>query len=163
MARKRHSQISASELAARKRRVIRIARRMGFVGTVEYLHLQSRSGGAQYGRAVDVERDRLTVFAEAFEKDADPEEFSLEAIIAHERGPQLLAQHPTLRRSLPAVWSDRSDEIAASLLGSLLVWDDRDRENLIAKATYDALGYGSDLAGVMHRVRELRILLEDIL
>lgn len=136
---------------------------MGFVGLVEYLHLQSRAGGAQYGRAVDPQRDRLTVFAEAFERDADPADFSLEAMIAHECGHQLLARHPMLRRNLPAGWSDRSDKIVASLLGSLLVWEVRDRENLIAKATFDALGSSSDLEGAMCSVGDLRMLLEELL
>ena len=44
---------------------------------------------AQYARGSTAHEDLLTVYAEAFERDADPEDFSLEAILAHERGHQL--------------------------------------------------------------------------
>ncbi len=107
---------------------------MGFVGRVEYQHAYSRSGGAQYGLAVTPERDLLTVYAEAFERDADPEEFSLEAIIAHERGHQVLARHPRLARIVPAMMSGVTEEILASLVGSLLVGTEKDRQDLLLKA-----------------------------
>jgi hypothetical protein len=35
---------------------------------------------AQYGRGSTPEDDMLTVYAEAFERDADPDDFALEAI-----------------------------------------------------------------------------------
>jgi hypothetical protein len=68
--------LSAAELRARQRRVQRIARRMGFVGGVEYRHVHSRSGGAQYCQAATAANDQLIVYAEAFERDADPDDFS---------------------------------------------------------------------------------------
>lgn len=57
-----------------------MARALGFVGRVEYRHVYSASGGAQYGHGAEVESDLLTVYAEAFDRDADPEDFSLSAI-----------------------------------------------------------------------------------
>jgi hypothetical protein len=94
---------------------------VGFVGRVEYRHLYSQTGGAQYGLATTAEDDLLTVYAEAFDRDADPDDFSLESIIAHERGHQLLARHPRLTRNMPRGWSGVTEEIVASLVGSLLV------------------------------------------
>jgi hypothetical protein len=81
--------------------VARVARVLGFVGRVEYRHVYSQTGGAQYGRGTVEANDLLTVYAEAFERDANPEDFSLEAILAHERGHQLLARHPRLAKRWP--------------------------------------------------------------
>src|SRR2546430_16181381 len=86
----------AGDRAPRRNRAARIARRLGFVGSVEYRHVYSQTGGAQYGRGNTPEEDLLTVSAEAFERDADLGDFSLEAMIAHEQGPQVLARHPRL-------------------------------------------------------------------
>ena len=74
--------ITLAESLARRKRVAQLARDFGFVGLVEYRHVYGRTGGAQYGQGETVAQDVLTVFAEAFERDADPEKFSLEAIIA---------------------------------------------------------------------------------
>src|SRR5438270_14051122 len=130
MAVSRPRPISNSEHVARQRRASDIARGHGFVGHVEYRHVYTQSGGAQYGLAATPEEDLLIVSAEAFERDADPEDFSLEAIIAHERGHQLVARHPRLRRNLPRPWSGVSEEIVASLPGSLLVEAEKDKQDL---------------------------------
>src|SRR5690242_14626070 len=90
--------LSPAELRARRGRVTRLARGLGFVGRVEYRHVYSQTGGAQYGRGTTAADDLLTVYAEAFERDADREDFSLEAILAHERGHQLLARHPRIAK-----------------------------------------------------------------
>ena len=42
--------ISEVQLNARKNRVVEIARAFRFVGKVEYRHVYSQTGGAQYGR-----------------------------------------------------------------------------------------------------------------
>jgi hypothetical protein len=89
---------------------------MGFVGKVEYRHVYSQTGGAQYGRGTKDDDDLLTVYAEAFERDADPEDFSLESMIAHERGHQILARHPRIAEWVSGI-SAQSEEILASLLG----------------------------------------------
>jgi hypothetical protein len=57
---------------------------LGFVGRIEYRHVNSRFGGAQYVPGAAANEDSLILFAEAFDRDADPDDFSLEAIIAHE-------------------------------------------------------------------------------
>jgi hypothetical protein len=156
-------QISPSERRARQRRVADIARRLGFVGRVEYRHVYSLAGGAQYGLAAAPEQDLLIIYAEAFERDADPDEFSLEAIIAHERGHQILARNPRLTRNLPAGWSDASEEIAASLLASLLVTGEEDREDLVLKALFEAEKQGLERDRAVALIIELRALLERVL
>jgi hypothetical protein len=78
--------ISAAELRRRRARVQRLARDVGFVGRVVYRHVATQSGGAQYGRGAGDQGDVLMVHAEALDRDADPEDFSLRAIVAHERG-----------------------------------------------------------------------------
>lgn len=125
---KRPKPISAAALAKREHRVAAIARGMGFIGRIEYRHVYSQTGGAQYGLAHDVKDDLLTVYAEAFDKDSDPGEFSLEAMIAHERGHQMIARHERLKRVRPAQWSEAAEEIFASLVGSLLVDSTSDEE-----------------------------------
>ena len=55
--------ISVEEQRNRQVRVARLARRLGFVGRIEYRHVYSRSGGAQYGQAITADLDLLTVFA----------------------------------------------------------------------------------------------------
>src|ERR1022692_569839 len=118
--------LSTKQLLARQDRVAGIAQALGFVGNVEYRHVYSQTGGAQYGRGSTEERDLLTVYAEAFERDADPDDFSLEAMIAHERGHQVVARHPRIAKRLTAI-SAASEEILASLLGSMFCQDDSER------------------------------------
>jgi hypothetical protein len=155
--------MSRAERKARERRAARIARGVGFVGRVEYLHVYSQAGGAQYGLAAEPEQDVLVVFAEAFERDADPDDFSLEAIIAHERGHQLIARNERLTRNLPATWSGTAEEILASLIASLLVSEEKDRQDLILKALFEADRQGLETDRAITLIAELRALLEQIL
>src|SRR5438309_4865157 len=67
--------LTPGEQHARRSRAARIAQQLGFVGRIEYRHVYSQTGGAQYGRGSTQEADLLTVYAEAFERDADPEDF----------------------------------------------------------------------------------------
>jgi hypothetical protein len=122
--------------------VLRIARRLGFVGRVEYRHVYSRSGGAQYGLASSQQQDLLVVYAEAFERDATPDDYSLEAIIAHECGHQLLARHPRVAPRVAGRISWVGEEVLASILGGLICAETRDRENLYAKAVAELLFRG---------------------
>jgi hypothetical protein len=80
MAERRPRPISAATHRAGQRRVLTIAHRFGFVGRVEYRHAHSNAGGAQYGRAVAQENDVLVVFAKAFNRDADPDDFSKQSL-----------------------------------------------------------------------------------
>jgi len=130
--------ISLAETQRRLADVTRLARSVGFVGRIEYRHAYSRTGGAQYGRGADADSDLLLAFAEAFERDADPEDFSLLALVAHERGHQLLAWHPRLSGMLAGV-APAAEEALASLLGALVLGPGSDRDALVAKATAEVL------------------------
>lgn len=106
--------------------------------------------------------DLLTVFAEAIERDANPDDFSLRAMIAHERGHQLLARHPRLSARLAGV-SDAAEEVLASLLGALVVKPGLDRDLLIAKATAELLVAGREPEDAVRLVRELWTTLGELL
>src|SRR5947209_2528343 len=113
--------ISATNRKARVRRIEEIGRRLGFVGEIEYRHVYSQSGGAQYCVGMSADNDLLVVYAEAFERDANPDDFSLEAIIAHERGHQILERNPNIQRIRREFPGDRFEEILASIIGSILL------------------------------------------
>jgi hypothetical protein len=121
-----------------------------------------RIGGAQYGRGRSREEDLLTVYAEAFERDADPDDFSLEGMIAHECGPQILARHPRIAKQAAGV-SEASEEILASLLGAMLCNDDDDRVTLYAKAAAELLAHGQTAEAANRQLQELWNLLEALL
>src|SRR5262245_22478004 len=118
--------LTPAERLARRNRGLQLARQLGFVGNVEYRHVYSQTGGAQYARGDEAEEDLLTIYAEAFERDADPEDFSLRAMIAHECGHQILARHPRIARRVAGV-SESSEEILASLIGAMICESGADR------------------------------------
>ncbi len=155
--------LSLVQRRARRNRIARLARDLGFVGQVEYRHVYSQSGGAQYGRGSTPAKDLLTVYAEAFERDADPADFSLEAIIAHERGHQLLARHPRIAQRVAGRISTGSEEILASLLGAMICRADSDRDALVAKATAELLAHGEEADVALRRIQDLWDLLEALL
>jgi hypothetical protein len=134
--------IEPTEARRRQSVAMQLARELGFVGRVEYRHVFSQSGGAQYGRGAAAGSDLLTVYAEAFDRDADPEDFSLSAIIAHERGHQVLARHSRLSILL-APASAAAEEVLASLLGALLLKPGPDRDMLKDKAAFELLNRGA--------------------
>lgn len=153
--------ISDAQKAARRRRVTRIARRLGFVGRVEYRHVFSSSGGAQFGLGSTPERDLLVVYAEAFVRDANPDDFSLEAIIAHERGHQIVWRNERLQQLLAGRIAPATEEILASVVGSLLVVRIADRETLTLKALMEAVRCGLGLTDATRLVMQFRKLLEE--
>jgi hypothetical protein len=155
--------LTPAERRARRSRVARVARGLGFVGRVEYRHVYSQTGGAQYGRGTTAAADLLTVYAEAFERDADPEDFSLDAILAHERGHQLLARHPRIAKRVRGRVSAASEEILASLLGALICSAEADRDALVAKATVELLNHGETPEVATRRLQELWELLRALL
>jgi hypothetical protein len=114
----------------------------------------SQTGGAQYGRGNTSENDLLTVYAEAFERDADPEDFSLEAMIAHECGHQILARHPRIAKRVIGL-SEASEEILASLLGAMLCQADADRITLFAKALGELLDHGQTVESANRQLEQL--------
>lgn len=154
------SPISVDEKRKRLQRVRQLAKRLGFRGKVEYRHVLSGTGGAQYGIGHIQDEDLLVVFAKAFERDADPADFSLEAIIAHERGHQLLVRHPKLSPILAKGIDLGSEEILASLIASLIVLSEQDRQELYYKALYEAMTQGIDSSRAAQLLHNLRAILE---
>lgn len=146
--------LTDAERRARRGRVARLARGLGFLGRIEYRHVYSKTGGAQYGRGRSAEEDLLTVYAEAIERDADPEDFSLEGMIAHECGHQILARHPRIARRVAGI-SEASEEILASLLGAMICHDDKDRVTLYAKAAAELLDRGQSAESANRQLQEL--------
>jgi len=76
----------------------------------------------------------MIVYAEAFERDANPDDFRLEAIIAHECGHQRLLRIENLRDVL-SKFPEEFEEILASLIGSILLGDAESSQTLVWKAT----------------------------
>jgi len=155
--------LTANQRGARLERIMRIAERLGFVGIVEYRHVYSKSGGAQYGRARSPDEDLLIVYAEAFDKDADPDEFSLTAILAHERGHQILARHARIAARVLGRISDAGEEILASVLGSLICQEQADRDNLAAKAIAALIDHGEVPEIAVMRIEDLQKLFGELL
>ncbi len=147
----------------RLRRITQIGRSLGFVGSIEYRHVYSQTGGPQYGRGSLSSRDLLIVYAEAFDRDSDCEDFSLTAIIAHECGHQLLARHPRIIKHITKPVSLSSEEILASLLGAIICQEAEDRDALLAKATVELVEHGEELTQAVQRLQELWDLLETLL
>lgn len=133
------------------------------MGQVEYRHVYSQTGGAQYGLGTRANRDLLTVFAEAFERDADPNDFSLGAILAHERGHQIVARHSRISQKLAGRISAETEEIIASLLGAIISEDETDRDSLMGKAIVELITRGEAAGTAVQKLRELRDLLEELL
>jgi hypothetical protein len=155
--------ITLAERRRRQRRASGVARTFGFVGRVEYRHASNSAGGAQFGLGPTPDEDVLIVYADAFRRDADPADFSLEAILAHERGHQVLARHERLRRAVAFRLSLPSEEILASLIGSLLVGTNEDREALMLKAVAESLDIGLGPVDAVRVTAELRETLERLL
>lgn len=162
MAKRSPQPVSATELRARRNRVVLTAKAFGFVGRVEYRHVYSQTGGAQYGRGSTPEADLPAVYAQAFERDLDPEDFSLEAIIAHECGHRLLARHPRIARRVTGL-SEASEEILASLLGAMICNDETNRNTLWAKATAELLDRGQSAEAANRQLQQLSDLLRALL
>jgi hypothetical protein len=95
------------------------------------------------------------VYAEAFERDAVPVGFSIEAILAHERGHQLLARHPRIAKRVAAAGNAAgSEEILASILRAMNCRLDEDRDAQVAKATFEPLTLGAPLEVSTWRLQE---------
>ncbi len=155
--------ISRAELRARTRRIIAIANEFGFTGTVEYRHVYSRSGGAQYGIGPAPKDDIMVVYAEAFERDADPDDFRLEALIAHECGHQLLHRHAKLRPVVAKFPGDGFEEVLASLVGSVLLGESDASRSLEWKATADLSDLGVTIEYAKQLVERLIAILRSLL
>jgi hypothetical protein len=112
----------------------------------------------QYCTGSSVDDDLLLVYAEAFERDADPQDFALDAIIAHECGHQALVRNPHLRAILRKFPGERFEEILASLIGSLLLGESEPSQTLVWKATAELAEFGmaaANTVGFIERLQEL--------
>jgi hypothetical protein len=123
----------------------------------------SSSGGAQFGLGADVAHDLVVIYAEAFARDADPQDFSLDAIIAHELGHQVVCRNRPIQQLLAGRTAPVTEEIIASLVGSVLIDRESDRRALVLKALADAVDCGLPLADATELVVELRKLVKEIL
>jgi hypothetical protein len=155
--------ISAAQHRALVRRASRIARGLGFIGGIEYRHVHSRSGGAQYCIGPSAVDDLLVLYAEAFERDADPDDFSLEALIAHECGRQRLIRNAGLRSVLAKFPGERLEEVLASLVGSLLLGESEAAQTLVWKATAELGELGMSAESTVHFIERMRLLLRHFL
>jgi hypothetical protein len=103
------------------------------------------------------------IFADAFERDADPTDFSLQAIIAHERGHQILFRNAQIRRLVGGGISEASEEVLASLIGSLIVGRRVDSASLVLKALHEVIECGLPAREALRLVVEIRADLERLL
>jgi hypothetical protein len=117
---------------------------------------------AQYGLGTTTSTDLLTVYAEAFDRDANPDDFSLESVIAHERGHQLLYRHSRIARFANRI-SPGSEEILASILGSLICPSEVDSDSLLSKALVELMRYEPDGEAAVKRIHALKEMLEQLL
>lgn len=161
MSRRDPKPIEKQEAATRRQRIGRTARSLGFRGRVEYRHVYSQTGGAQFCLGPNADADLLVVYAEAFERDRDPEDFSLEAILAHECGHQRLLRDRALLSIGYRLAGGTYEEVLASLLGSLLVGESRDAAHLVWKATVDLATVGMRPEQVARTIEGLRSLLRE--
>jgi len=152
-----------AEQRARSRRITAIADSFAFTGDVEYRHVYSRSGGAQYGIGPTADDDIMVVYAEAFERDADPDDFRLEALIAHECGHQRLHRNPKLRSVLAKFPGEAYEEILASLVGSILLEELDSSQTLVWKAVAELTDLGVTIASAQSLVERLTDILRKLL
>ncbi len=105
----------------------------------------------------------MVVYAEAFERDANPDDFRLEALIAHECGHQRLLRAKNLREVL-AKFPEEFEEILASIVGSILLRDAESSQTLVWKATAElAEMHIISAENTVHFVERLRQLLRNFL
>lgn len=103
------------------------------------------------------------MYAEAFERDADPNDFPLEAIIAHECGHQRLLRNQHLRKVLAKFPAEPFEEILASLVGSLLLGESEPAQMLVWKATAELGELDLTAASTVQFMERLRQLLRHYL
>jgi hypothetical protein len=157
------SPISAQEMEARLQRIMAISVDLGFVGGMEYRHVYSRSGGAQYGIGPSADDDIMVLYAEAFERDADPEDYNLDALIAHECGHQKLHRDPKMKAVFARFPGPALEEVLASLIGSLLLYKGESANTLLMKAIAELSGMGLPDDDAVHFAEQMQRILEDLL
>src|SRR5262249_5035267 len=101
--------------------------------------------------------------AEAFERDADPDDFDLDALVAHECGHQRLIRDPNLRKILAKFAGEQFEEILASLIGSIRLGESESAGTLVWKATAERGVLQMTAASTAHFVERLRNVLRKFL
>ena len=86
----------------------------------------------------------------------------MDAIIAHECGHQRLLRDSSLAEVGRKLSGQVFEEVLASLIGSLLVTDSRDAEDLVGKATVDLATIGLSAASVVRTIEQLRGTLKEL-
>jgi hypothetical protein len=155
--------ISEAERRKRLERIAEISSELGFVGSVTYVHAYSQSGGAQYCIGPSASDDIMVLYAEAFERDADPEDFPLDAMIAHECGHQHLLRRPKLHQVLAQYPGADFEEILASVVGSLLLGDTESAKILRWKAEAELTDMGLSVEYSKRYVENLQTLLRQLI
>src|SRR6202041_2719843 len=89
----------------------------------------------QYCIGPSADDDIMVLYAEAIERDADPEDFKLDALIAHECGHQRLIRDAKLRPLVAKFPGEDFEEILASLVGFILLGESESAQTLRWKAT----------------------------
>ena len=74
-----------------------------------------------------------------------------------------MVREERLSRTVPLDWSSAAEEIVASLIGSIVVRDEADQQNLLMKAGFDAVNTGFEADEVVVFLTELRAMLEELL
>jgi hypothetical protein len=155
--------ISAKELQARLRRISAISKDLRFVGSVDYRHVYSQSGGAQYCIGPSADDDIMVLYAEAFERDANSEDFNLDALIAHECGHQRLHRDAKMKMLAAKFPGEAFEEILASLIGSLILGESESSATLVWKATMELGNLTVRPESVIPFIDRLRKLLRSFL
>ena len=153
--------ISAKDADARLARIIAISVQLGFTGSVQYRHVYSQSGGAQYCIGPTADDDIMVVYAEAFEFDADPEEYNLDAMIAHECGHQRIIRNPKVRGIWAKFPSAAFEEVLASLVGAVLLGDTASARTLVWRAATELSDMGMPDSGAVLLVERVKHFLEE--
>ncbi len=104
----------------------------------------------------------MVLYAEAFERDANPADFNLEALIAHECGHQRLHRDQKYWLVMEK-FPENFEEILASLVGALLLGESESSETLVWKATMELGNLGVSPESVTRFIDRLQKLLRSCL
>ena len=105
----------------------------------------------------------MVIYAAAFERDANPDDFSLEAMIAHECGHQRLRRNPNMQPIVAKFPDAELEEILASVVGSLLLGESASAQTLKWKAAADLSDLGVRIEFADHFVAQLSKTVRDLL
>ncbi len=99
----------------------------------------------------------------SLETHADPDDFGLDSLIAHECGHQRLIRDHDLRKILLTFPGEELEEILASLVGSILLGETESAKTLVWKATAELGNLRIAGAGAVQMIERFRRLLRNFL